>query len=1654
MGTQLINSSPGTNMKGAAAALILISGVTVSRGLTVWEDGKEYVYTQETVVHVGTTDYDSNAAGFRAKNNITIQVDGNNLKVSVSDFRRSIFNHPYPHNTWPYQPTNETTSTFNPVEDFVVIPFSFSLEHGLLHEIQVPSNVPFWLKNMFRAFVSSIQLDLQKLETEQEFTTKEKNIHGDCSVEYTYEKNENTNHRIVTKSLSHLKDCVNRRYRLFSNLNGYTCNAVDPSSVEHELGRMSAQDHAAAMRQTYTPTEPLFSDSTASFVLAPVAGEEAFRIEKMFRYGNEIVQPFGEAGASQFAVTNTTFILKEVKPSPNDISVHDPETFNNVEFEFEDFFTWNASIDLKKREHFFRSGYFIDEDQTTLKHGLEQGIEDFVIEMEKHKIYYTTQDEIEKMHKEGVQKILPFLYTLDYQTLRSVKDKYYSDATTETGVYRKNVFIEMLPMAGTNPAAVLIKEMIEKKEFETDADTARIITSVPFHIRKPTKTLVKLYESLLTIGESSFTKMAIPLAFAHLVRRTCEVTAPQPYQEVANNNNKYAQEKRDCLEQLLNPYIDQFLEKFDKVSVDDHEQLNHYLMVLYNFRWGNVLHHLKPVVLGQTKHKQHYNIRTMAIFAVSPALLENGLAQQVLLPVFLDAYENHQVRIAAFDILMRGPVDSTVFSKIMKTMFIEKDNEVYNYVYSAFEKFAKTSNELCNPNLQEKAKYFLKFWYHHMWTRPSYVLGISKTYGKIFKNDRYGYAGTFDIFTVGSHKSTSPLSIMFDVRSQHFGHHTMQVFGGYFQIAGLARTLLEKIRHLTVFNPQQWKVDDLKNILFSQMEIRERSDVPVEIDVVFMLKDNVVFQRHYSEDSVQQGGSLYNFVKDFVALGRQYKINHQRGLMFGTVIYEQPTELGYPMFYMSGLTTIASLQATVKRGSDTGAILRSIDYKIQLHTESFNAMRVFDLASRSMYGISQHRVYNHRFASKITGMFNPLKNQVKLTIERPEYGEPLSMIMHSRTQMTVQSNKFTSRFDELSRSCPTCQHSYTLTKGSQFKKDRAFLKMDNEEWGFHVEGQYFDCEARQANSFGEMFKTVAQAFSPLTKQPQDLLTVLTMGVRQVNAFLLYYPRVETCGLSFRWSQSKFNPVEKIDVVLTGQVDTLSRPDVFQDGKKIVVDGDIIFHGAVDRVHHVTMTYAFEPFMVKNDFTLKVTRNPFRLNSRDYSAYTVCLDYHSRYPFDPREEFSLDFNTDQKVKADLSLSWGQQTSCTNNPSQVHVIAEHQTTQEAKRNLKNKWYYNACQEDLLSSEWRNTIFPPTDACIYTAVDLYTLRHFKWTANFANLSPWMVMVYQKVSALVKAGLFPFWRIEVVNSLSKQPFSFLHNAQNIDSYSPNIVVEQIFHPQEETFDLTVQSNTEKNVFEGIHFDFLNWHSEPYLAMKQIFSPLMKSSHISSVYMALDTHKLMSSCYATTRSVHTFDNVTYPYEMHKCWTLVSAHCSPTPSYAVFMKKSAKFANDFVPKMDVDIFIGGHEIQIKPVTHAKFEVTVEGQTIHVGEHETYYWPSNQKLGRLDETPSKYKFKIYRFQKMFLVESFLNVMVMTDGSSVKVVAPPQVKGQHCGMCGDFNGDHAHELIHPQMCELHSGTDMAAAWTWARNDSTCPAKPSCTYNEKLLYPRQTR
>eukprot|EP00091_Calanus_sinicus_P001476 TRINITY_DN11467_c0_g1_i1.p1 TRINITY_DN11467_c0_g1~~TRINITY_DN11467_c0_g1_i1.p1 ORF type:complete len:184 (-),score=38.44 TRINITY_DN11467_c0_g1_i1:41-592(-) len=136
-----------------------------------------------------------------------------------------------------------------------------------------------------------------------------------------------------------------------------------------------------------------------------------------------------------------------------------------------------------------------------------------------------------------------------------------------------------------------------------------------------------------------------------------------------------------------------------------------------------------------------------------------------------------------------------------------------------------------------------------------------------------------------------------------------------------------------------------------------KPDQPIKVEFQILLKDVVILHRMFDEKAAEKGGELKEFISSLQGSGNQYSLNYQRALQWGSAIYEQPTESGLPMAYASGLTTLASLEATVKRGLSRGVIFRDIDYDIHLNSQATTLMTFFVPTKRISYGIVQDRVY-------------------------------------------------------------------------------------------------------------------------------------------------------------------------------------------------------------------------------------------------------------------------------------------------------------------------------------------------------------------------------------------------------------------------------------------------------------------------------------------------------------------------------------------------------------------------------------------------------------------------------------------------------------------------------------------------------------------------
>lgn len=321
------------------------------------------------------------------------------------------------------------------------------------------------------------------------------------------------------------------------------------------------------------------------------------------------------------------------------------------------------------------------------------------------------------------------------------------------------------------------------------------------------------------------------------------------------------------------------------------------------------------------------------------------------------------------------------------------------------------------------------------------------------------------------------------------------------------------------------------------------------------------------------------------------------------------------------------------------------------------------------------------------------------------------------------------------------------------------------------------------------------------------------------------------------------------------------------------------------------------------------------------------------------------------------------------------------------------------------------------MYTAEDLYTLRKFKTDVTTNNLPRWFVKLFRKFEAVMKSKLWAYWKVDLKKQVSSTDY---------DNYSPWLRTDLVFDPESGTVDLMWMTNKESSEFKGMKYlDTFRYGKsvEDYLP-SSTYSPAMKFFR---------DQDFVNYCTASNEQVRTYDNVTYGYQMHDCWTLLSADCSENPTFAVFMKK------DETNKMSLKIQMGGQFVQIKPSGYSMFELTVDGEEVDLDDQESVLYPSKTRVS--SGVTESYKFRIHKWDNTFSVEIPFVIMVNYDGTQIQMTTSPFLKGRQCGMCGDFNRNKRFEMMGPQECLLKDGNEMAAAYAWADGES-CPEMPECS------------
>jgi len=316
--------------------------------------------------------------------------------------------------------------------------------------------------------------------------------------------------------------------------------------------------------------------------------------------------------------------------------------------------------------------------------------------------------------------------------------------------------------------------------------------------------------------------------------------------------------------------------------------------------------------------------------------------------------------------------------------------------------------------------------------------------------------------------------------------------------------------------------------------------------------------------------------------------------------------------------------------------------------------------------------------------------------------------------------------------------------------------------------------------------------------------------------------------------------------------------------------------------------------------------------------------------------------------------------------ISLNFKYSTTDEAKETLKKKWYYKDCMTSKNSPVWaqRNGL-PVTFSCGRTIHDAYTARNYNYKLKFDKMTDRMKNIITTAKSVVKAAALPTLGLDAADIDVTTVGGFLNMDATLkdDDRSADVTIETV-------------SGVRKIKDYPLRIDW-----------KQKLRNLKYESPAYKLYKM----GVIKLCQATSQYVNTMDNVTYTYNPPSCWTLMSGHCADQPSYAVFIKK-----NGGSSPLAMKAYIGGYAIDIDPSSNT---VKVNGNGVSVTDKNEYFKKEN----------AKELFKITKWGSTYNIYSFLRVWIVFDGNFVNVVPAPSVKGQHCGLCGNYNRDKFDEMM---------------------------------------------
>jgi len=427
--------------------------------------------------------------------------------------------------------------------------------------------------------------------------------------------------------------------------------------------------------------------------------------------------------------------------------------------------------------------------------------------------------------------------------------------------------------------------------------------------------------------------------------------------------------------------------------------------------------------------------------------------------------------------------------------------------------------------------------------------------------------------------------------------------------------------------------------------------------------------------------------------------------------------------------------------------------------------------------------------------------------------------------------------------------------------------------------------------------------------------------------------------------------------------------------------------------------------------VKIARQP--VPSLNLAARALCVEVDTKWADLPEDVLQTPSTVEPSVQRDVSFVWGEApvNECPKaNAADVSTLFVKVTgnitdIQRQAAESRNRYPYSQCDQDKKAHGRTGVVVPITEACMNAVLEYATPRSYAFDIRYANFSPLGMKAMHRMDTIIKAGLAPYWDMHAPHGPTAVKKN--HNSGHI---------EMKIEFDDEAANIHVHTAQMHSHYEGVD------------VLKNLQYAL-RNSRVEFSKLLSYKSGLVGVCNVAAESIVTFDNVTLNYEAPTCYTLVSADCSPQPRYAVFAKKSDKAL-----PLAVKIYAGGHFMEFTP-TDDGVEVSANGKVVSVESGKPYVLADKNSIihyFRVSKVGARY----------FIQVPMLKLNFRYTGDDITNMIPATHRAQHCGMCGDFNGQFSRELVAPSGCNMKDASDLAKSYVL--RDKNCKDSirvPSC-------------